>query len=179
MYKESESASTAVATAPEPKEERRIRFRFDSASIESIEQMYQLVKDPVNAGRTFRVTKEVFDHFDQKVIPRLLPNPPGDIARINRLLGINLPDTELVGCTGSCECIHCGHKFSIADHVESVLRMGLHSAEDLKQLFTGSGHFLTVITSKGREMLCPKCDTKSAFPRFCYSTRQYTYAEGD
>jgi hypothetical protein len=119
----------------------------------------------------------VFDHFSNKL--KLLPRPDDDIPRINQMLGIDLPQDSRCGMTGVCVCQHCGHNFSFADHVQSVIRMGLHKAEDLARLFTGDLYSLTVATKKGREMLCPKCDKMSLFPRFCYATSQYAYAVRD
>ncbi len=153
------------------------RFRFDGDIIKSIEDMYRIVTESTNAGRTFHVTKEVFDHFHQKL--HLVPNPPDDISRINHLLGTDFPSDTEMGMTGVCICPKCEHRFSFADHVESVLRMGLHTAEDMKQLLSGDQYFLTVATKQGREMLCPKCDTKSFYPRFCYKGNGYAYAEPD
>lgn len=176
MSAQKESILTPAAESGVPEQQTTVhRFRFDRDPIDSIDDMYRIVKEPGNAGRTFQVTKEVFQHFDQKL--HLLPNPPDDISRINRMLGTSFPCDTRMGMTGVCICPECGHNFSFADHVESVLRMGLHTAEDMKRLFTGDQYFLTVATQQGREMLCPKCDTKSLHPRFCYSTNGYAYGE--
>jgi hypothetical protein len=182
MYRESESSSTAVVASPEPSTEELVRFRFDSRFdapfiIDSIESMTQLAKDPANAGRTYQVTREVFDHFEQKVRPYMEPNPPGVTSRINQLLGTDFQDNEKFGCVGVCECSHCGHKLTFADHIESALRMGIHTVEDFKRLFTDGNHYITVTAKQEREMLCPKCDTKTFFPRLCYDAGgSYTYA---
>lgn len=151
------------------------RFRFDTPPIDSILHMEQIVNDPAKAGKTFHVTKEVFEHYKNRL--HLLPGPGDDIARINRLLGTNFPDNEVMGMTGFQTCPHCGHKFSFADHIESVLRMGLHTAADIKQLFTGGQYFLTVATKEKRDMLCPSCDTVASLDRYCYQTTTYAYAE--
>lgn len=177
MYTQTRTTSTPTHQSAETNTENLVRLRLEGNTVQSISEMNRIVNDPVNAGRTFQVTKEVFKHFSQKL--HLLPGPPDVISRINGLLGIDLSKDERCGMTGVCVCPHCAHEFSFADHVESVVRMGLHSTEDLKRLFTSDKYFLTVATEKGREMLCPKCDTKSFFPRFCYVTRTYAYAEAD
>jgi hypothetical protein len=178
MHTQLESASASVAESLEATNESTVRVRFDSESIQSVERMKQIVADPANAGRTFQITKEVYDHFSQKL--HILPNPPNDIQRINRLLGLALDENEPCGVTGTCVCLHCGHEFSFAYHIEAALRMGLHTADDLKRLFVaGDKHFLAVVKDVQREMLCVKCGVTSVFPRFCYTTRTYTCAEGD
>jgi len=178
MRTQLESASASVIESIETKNEGTIRVRFDSDCIQSVESMEQMVADPANAGRTFQITKEVYDHFSRKL--HLLPNPPNDIQRINRLLGLSLDENEPCGVTGTCVCPHCGHRFSFADHIEAALRMGLHTADDLKRLFmAGDRHFLAVVKDVQREMLCIKCGVTSVFPRFCYQTRTYSCAEGD
>jgi hypothetical protein len=154
-----------------------VHIRFESAVIQSVDHLNQIAADPVNAGRTFQVTKEVFEHFIQKL--RFLPKPEGDIQRINRLLGIALAENESCGMTRTCICQRCGHEFSFADHVESALHMGLHTAEDLKQLFVGSKYFLTIDTDKQRDVLCIKCGEKSLLPHCCYGSKTYGYAEAD
>jgi hypothetical protein len=177
MYAQTKTASTPTDQSSVANKENLVRFRLEGAAVQSISEMNRIAGDPANAGRTFHVTKEVFDHFSQKL--HLLPGPPDVIPRINSLLGIDLSEDERCGMTGVCVCPHCAYELSFADHVESVVRMGLHSTEDLARLFTGDKYFLTVATEKGREMLCPKCDTKSFFPRFCYVSKMYAYAEVD
>lgn len=178
MHTQLESTSTSAAESLEAKKETTIRVRFDSDCIQSVDGMEQIVADPANAGRTFQITKEVYDHFRQKL--HILPNSPNDIQRINRLLGLALNEDEPCGVTGTSVCPHCGHGFSFADHIEAALRMGLHTADDLKRLFVaGDKHFLAVVKDAQREMLCVKCGVTSVFPRDCYTTRTYTCAEGD
>jgi hypothetical protein len=177
MYAQANPTTTPATQTTGSNKENLVRLRLGGDAVQSISEMNRIANDPTNAGRTFHVTKEVFEYFSQKL--HLLPGPPDVIPRINRLLGINLSEDERCGMTGVCVCPHCAHEFSFADHVESVVRMGLHSTEDLKRLFTGDKFYLTIATEKGREMLCPKCDTKSFFPRFCYRTSTYAYAEAD
>lgn len=164
---------SAPAAIAHPK---AISLRFDTECIDSIEVMDRIIADPANGGKTYQVTQDVFTHFSERL--RILPSPPDDIPRINRMLGTDFPADSRMGLTNECICPSCGHGFSFADHIESVVRMGLHTATDLKRLLTGNRYFLTVATDRGREMLCPKCDTKSLFPRVCYATTLYAYAGG-
>lgn len=171
MSTELETTHKPSATAPAPGVRR---FRFDTAPIDSIVHMEEIARDPAKAGKTFQVTKEVFQHFANRL--HLLPGPPDDVARINQMLGTNFPDNEVMGMTGFQICPHCGHKFSFADHIQASLRMGLHTAEDIRQLFTGNQYFLTVATHEKRGMLCPGCDMVADVSRDCYLTQTYAYA---
>ncbi|HEU0174388.1 MAG TPA: hypothetical protein VFV58_09000 [Blastocatellia bacterium] len=178
MRTQLEYASTSVVESLESKNESTVRARFDSDCIQSVERMKQIVADAVNVGRTFQVTKEVYDHFSQKL--HVLPKPPDDIQRINRLLGLALDENDPCGVTGTNVCPHCGHEVSFADHIEAALRMGLHTVDGLKRLFVaGDKYVLTVVADVHREMLCVKCGVTSAFPRFCYRTSTYCCAEAD
>jgi hypothetical protein len=94
-------------------------------------------------------------------------------------LGVTVNENDPIGMTGICVCQHCGHNFSFTDHVESAWSLGVHTIDDLKWIFTGDKYFLTVVTEKQRQLLCPDCGTKSLFPRFCYVGNNYAYAEGD
>jgi hypothetical protein len=167
--------STELKSAPTAAPATGVRrFRFDAPPIDSIVQMEEIARDPEKKGKTFHVTKEVFEHFRQRL--HLLPGPPDDISRINRLLGTNFPENETMGMTGFQICPHCGHKLSFADHIEAVLRMGLHTPEDIRQLFLGHQYFLTVATHEKRAMMCPNCTIVSDISRDCYSTQTYAYA---
>jgi len=81
--------------------------------------------------------------------------------------------------TRTCVCQQCGHEFSFADHIESAMRMGLHTADDLRRLFVGDKYFLTVDTDKQREVLCLNCEERTQVPHCCYGTRTYGYAEAE
>ena len=151
-----------------------VRFQFDAKPIDSIERMEAIAADVANGGKSFQVTKEVFDHFRNKLDIR--PTSPEGIARINALIGSDFAPDVVMGMSETCACPSCGYELSFADHIESVLRMGLHSPEDLRWLLTNGLFFLTVATKQGREMICPNCDTKAVFPRRCYGTANYAYA---
>lgn len=141
--------------------------------VATIPQMEQLATDPLNAGRTYPVSKSVFDHFFAKLT--FLPDPVGEADRINQLLGTAFPSTEAGGMTRSCKCSSCSHEFTFADHIESSIRMGVHTPDELRQILTGPVYFLTVDTDRTREVICVKCGTKSVVPHCCYARRTYAY----
>lgn len=151
-----------------------VKIRVESAAIPSIEKMEQIVADTENGGRTFQVAKDVFDHFARKHI--VVPCPPEDIERINKLLQITMDDLERTGMTRPCLCQHCGHDFSLADHVESSLRMGIHTRDELGQILTGNKYYLTVDTDRPRAILCVSCDEITLAAHCCYTTENYAYA---
>lgn len=169
------ATSTQSQAHLNPREQGTAHVRFESAVIQSVDHLNQIAADPANAGRTFQVTKEVFDYFYQRI--RFFPRPTGDIERINRLLGTEFDENEPGGMTRSCVCQNCGHEFSFADHVESALRMGVHTADELRYILAGDKFFLTVDTDKPREVLCLNCEQKSFVPHCCYGTRDYAYVE--
>jgi hypothetical protein len=156
---------------------RKVSFTFDAEPIGSLDQIEAIMGNPANHGRTFHVTKEVFDHFNEQLRPQITPTSPEDIARINRLIGTNFPGDVVMGFKGDCVCPNCNQNLSFADHVESVIRMGLHSPDDLRRLLSGTQFFLTVGIEQTREMLCTKCGAMSLIPRRCYSGSSYAYAE--
>lgn len=177
MHTKSEFGATSVGKAPERTNNAPVHIRFESAVIQRVNHLNQIASDPANAGRTFQVTKEVFDHFFEQI--QFLPRHPEDIFRINDLLGLSLSEDEPCGMTRVCSCQHCGHEFSFADHVEASMRMGLHTAADLRKLFDGDKYFLTIDTDKKREVLCLSCGEKSWVLHCCYGSKTYAYAGGD
>lgn len=159
-------------------EEKLVRFRFDAEPIDRLDRMYGILKDAANAGRTFHVTEEVFEHFRSKL--RITATSAEGIARINELLGTTFSLDSELGMEGDCVCPNCGHNLSFADHIESVVRMGLHHSNDIRLLLSGErGFFLTVAKEEEREMVCPRCEVKSRVPRRCYGTSSYAYCHAE
>jgi hypothetical protein len=155
-------------------EKRAVRIREQLPFVGAVEEMAALVADPAQAGRSFAVTQAVFEHYTAKL--RLLPQRPDDVDRVNALLGIALPPDTTLAMTGEVTCPACSHRFSFADHLASVLRMGTHMKEHLARLLTSKQHVLTVASHTPREMMCPECGTTSLFARYCYQAAEYAYA---
>jgi hypothetical protein len=146
---------------------------FEKTVIGSIDEMSRAASKAENAGRTFEVTQPVFKHYAAKL--KVLPNTAGDIKHINHLLGASLSASSAMGLTRVCTCANCGHQFTFADHIESAIMIGAHSAAELRTILSGGKFHLTVDTEKPREIQCPKCQVKSFQPHCCYVTDDYAY----
>lgn len=167
-------APTPVTTPETAAKQRAVRIREQLSYVGTIAEMAALVADPAQAGRSFEVSQDVFAHYTAKL--RLLPQRPDDVDRVNAMLDINLPQDTTMAMTGEVTCPACSHRFSFADHLASVLRMGMHMKEHLARLLTSDHYVLTVATHTPREMMCPQCGTTSLFARYCYQTAGYAYA---
>jgi hypothetical protein len=130
-------------------EKRAVRIREQLPYVGTIEEMAALVADPAQAGRSFEVSQATFEHYTAKL--RRLPQRPDDVDRVNALLGIDLPPDTTLAMTGEVTCSACSHRFSFADHLAAVLRMGTHMKEHLARLLTSDRYVLTVAThTRGR-----------------------------
>jgi len=151
-----------------------LRIRLESNVIQLVEQMKALIAAPGNAGRTFRVSQQVFEYFNER--HTLLPREPGEMARINALVGTHFDESERAGMTRPCVCQHCGHSMSFSDLVESAVKMGVHTPPELAEILAGSSYYLTVDTDKPRAIRCVRCDEITMAPHCCYANSSYGYA---
>lgn len=169
-----EPSATAMRPCPAVQQGNRAKVNIERSIVDTVERMDALADDPDNEGRTFEVTRPVFEHFFKLL--KFLPRPADDISRINNLLGTAFTQEEPGGITRICACEHCGHEFSFADHVQSALRMGVHTREVLKEILAGEKYYLTVDTEKPRAVLCVNCSRITLMAHCCYGGSTYGYA---
>jgi len=142
-------------------------------AISNVSEMRHLAGHAGNQGKTFAVTREVFEHFASKLKVKRI----GKVEQraVENLLGV-APGSARTGLTRNCTCKHCGHTFSFVDHIASALLLGVHSVAEL-QRFVGRSrdYWLTVDTDLPRVVRCPRCYLDFVAPHCCYVSGGYAY----
>lgn len=175
MSTRSEALASVDRDAAAPQVQHgKVRIGIERRVVQTVEEMTAIADDPVNAGRTFEVSQEVFEHFRRLL--SFLPRTAGEIERLNSLLGTTFDESATIGMTRACVCQHCGHEFTFSDHVEAAMQMGLHTRDELKRILDGDHYYLTVDTEKPRAVLCVSCKEVSLTPHCCYAGSSYGYA---
>lgn len=141
--------------------------------ISAIDAFEAVRKDASNEGKVFKVTKSVFKHYS--ALTKSVTITPAEISRIDKLLGGKLKGASGWGITRTCTCNVCGHVFTFADHVESALKSGVHTADELLGFLNGTDYLLTVDTLRTRDVSCTKCSSVIVTPHCCYTGSRYAY----
>lgn len=143
--------------------------------ITSVDVFQKLAKDKRNEGRSFRVTKAVFDHFATPLRAKTSVIGKDEAEAIECLLGMEL-NLDGAGLTRDCKCTHCNHTLSLADHVASAILSGAHSSDELVKILGGPSYWLTIDTDQLRVIICPRCYREFAAIHCCYTYSNYAYA---
>jgi len=144
-------------------------------NVTSVGVFQDLARDKRNEGKSFRVTKDVFDHFATPLRAKTTVIGKDEAQAIERLLGASL-NLDGAGLTRDCVCPHCNHKFSLVDHVASAILSRAHSADELVNILRGPNYWLTIDTDQLRVVICPKCYRDFATVHCCYIYSNYAYA---
>lgn len=141
--------------------------------VQSVADYEAVRKDPTNAGKTFSVSKDVFEHYMNGITVTQVTAQ--EVSEINALLGTSIANTDLVGLTRVSTCGECGHALTFADHVRIALNMSAHAQHELVKFIVGTDYYLTVDTDKKRDIVCPQCKKPTVVIHCCYSTNRYGY----
>jgi hypothetical protein len=143
-------------------------------SIMSVNEFQLLAQDKRNAGKTFNVFKSVFDQLSAPLRAKVKTIGEDEEKSIKCLLGADL-NLEGAGLTRDCQCSHCNHKFSLADHIAAAILSGAHSPDKLVKIINGPEYWLTIDTDQPRLVICPKCYRSFATIHCCYTFSSYAY----
>lgn len=142
--------------------------------VNDLSDLVALANDDRNKGKTFEVTKDVFDHYASKLRGNVIPIDAAERQAVECLLGVTLSGATL-GLTRACICAKCNHRLSFVDHVASAILSGAHTVEQMRPFMIGSRYWLTIDTDQLRLVVCPRCYRSFAAIHCCYSTSSYAY----
>ncbi|GLR51820.1 hypothetical protein KYK30_21900 [Shinella yambaruensis] len=142
--------------------------------VDSFTAFEKIRSDPNNAGRTFSVSKDIFDHFSEKLRQSTREIGAKEASEIEDLIGAD--PGKGAGTTRDATCEKCNTAFSLSDHVASALLAGKHTAPEMASFFQGNDYWLTVDTKEKRETICPHCYRRGVIIHCCYIFSRYAYA---
>ena len=144
-------------------------------TVSTVAELQALAKDPRNKGKTFQVTKDVFDHFVAALKGQMKAMPEAEKPGLECLLGTPIADIS-AALTRDNACTKCGHKLSFSDHVASAILSGAHTAEQMRGILLGDKFWLTIDTDQLRLQRCPRCYQDFLAVHCCYTSSSYAYA---
>ena len=143
--------------------------------ISTVTQFERILHDPNHKGKTFEVSREVFEQFHSTLHDSSQQIEEQEKRSLKNLLCLETSDLT-AGLTRDCSCSHCGHRLSFVDHVASAILSGAHTAEEMRTILTGPQHWLTVDTDQVRAVRCPRCYLDFDAVHCCYTSSNYAYA---